>query len=504
MHRRSGLLAFITVSFVVSAGAHQARADGPERIPNTVPYRVSKPSAATGRSGTATLTTRALLRRTGETDIELTTGELDGPAGSAPGAIARAQIATLDGRGHRQVVKEYQNAEAPGPYVAITYTGLPRGQALNIQANVIDIDGARTDIVSAMPRVKLRPDLAVERVAAPAQVLTRTPTVITATIAERNQDVGARANCVLSVDGTDVDRAEGIWVDAAGTVSCAFTHTFNSSGSKVVGVRVSDVMPPDYDSANNVAATSISARDEEPFDFYSVDTLSVETRRGGRYQSWSTRSEGLTTYGQDFESQEVLQETSQAVSYYARIHGAVTLPITAVTATESTDGTLLSSATLDSIDVSGCVTRYAGTEHVVFFYICTGLGTPESNLGMILMYQRAAGEVTFFSRGYDVSWHQGPDGTVVTDASYSWNYSDRLVLTNPPAAWGSTYTVEVSLMSGDAMYTGPLTMTLQRVSTGYSFDWQCSEFVGDFGWRRICQDYVDMSVTTSGYAGWQR
>ncbi len=504
MHRRSEVFAFTTLLLLSSAGADHARAEGPERIPNAVPYRVSKPSAAKGRSGTATLNARALLRKTGETDVELTTGELDSSSGPVIGNITRAQVATLDARGHRQVVKEYTTSDSPGAYVAITYTGLPRGQALEIQANVTGIDGARTDIVSAMPRVKLRPDISVERVAAPAQVLARTPVVISGTIGERNQDVGARATCVLSVDGVDVDRADGIWVDAAGVVSCAFTHAFETSGTRTVAVRATDVVPSDYDLENNAAAVSIAVHHEEPFDFYTVDALSLETRRGGRYQSWSTRVDGPTVYGQDLETEELFHETSQYVGYYARIRGPIVLPITALTVVESTDGAVLRSTTLDTIDVPGCVTRYAGTQQLVFFYVCTAPDSPDGGFGLILMYQSAAGEVTYFSRGYDMSWHQGPDGTVVTDASYSWNRSETITGTNPPAPWGSTYTVDVALTSGGTLYAGPLTMTLQRDSTGYSFDWQCSEFTGDFGWTRFCQEYTDRRYTTSGYAGWQR
>ncbi len=88
----------------------------------------------------------------------------------------------------------------------------------------------------------------------------------------------------------------------------------------------------------------------------------------------------------------------------------------------------------------------------------------------------------------------------MTDASYSWNYSATTTRTNPAVPWGSTYTLDVALTSGDTLYRDPLTMTLQRDSRGYSLEWQCSEFTGDFGWRRVCQDYTNMRVTTSGYA----
>jgi hypothetical protein len=62
-----------------------------------------------------------------------------------------------------------------------------------------------------------------------------------------------------------VDRAEGIWVDAGDSVSCAFTHTF-AGGTHQARVDVGDVNPGDWDPANNSAVTSIAiVSDEEAF-----------------------------------------------------------------------------------------------------------------------------------------------------------------------------------------------------------------------------------------------
>jgi len=483
---------------LVGVGTPQARANEPERISNTTPYRVSKPSAAKGRSGTVTLTARALLRKSGETDVELTTGELDA-AEAPPGSITNVQIATTNADGLRQMVKEYAHPVSSGGYVAFTYTGLPRGQALNVKANVTDVDLARTDVVSASPRVKLRPDLIVQRVDAPPKAVPGVPVTIMAVIAERNLDVGARAACTLSVDGTEVDRAEGIWVDAGGTVSCAFTYTFETSGVKSIVVKAADVSPWDYDLDNNTASASLTVRDLEPFDYYSVDGWSIETLLEARGGNWSTRSDNGTVYGEDYEETVYRREIHQYVGYYAEVHKPVDYPLTQLAITESMDGTVLRSFTLDDIGTAACFGRSAGTDEFAWFQICS-IRRPDGSGITMLRYQTAAGEVTYFSRGYDVSWHQSPDGTVTTDSSYSWNRSDTSN-TNNAVPWGATYTVDLTLTAGDTVYRGPLTMMLQRDTTlSQSQPWLCNESSGDWGWKRYCEEYTDLRVIVSGSA----
>src|SRR6266540_2547138 len=70
-------------------GVSDTRASEPERISNTTPYRVSKPPAAKGRSGSAALSARALRRKSGETDVELTTADFDAMNSPATGNISR-------------------------------------------------------------------------------------------------------------------------------------------------------------------------------------------------------------------------------------------------------------------------------------------------------------------------------------------------------------------------------------------------------------------------------
>jgi hypothetical protein len=337
-----------------------------------------------------------------------------------------------------------------------------------------------------------------QRVAAPAQALPGTPIVISAVIAELNQDVGARAACVLSVDGLEVDRAEGIWVDAGGLVSCAFTHTFDSIGTKSVSVQAANVAPSDYDPDNNAAATSIVVRGIAAFDYYELRAGSDETRRGSHYQDWSTSSNGNIVYGRDYESNTLVTQWNQAIDYYAEVRQLFDLSATQLSVTESTDGTLTRAFHLDEIASApdGCVSRYAGTEPSLWLYICqkNRLDGPLTTL----TYTNLVGEVTYFSAGYDLQWHRGADGTSTTDASYSWNDAGGS-RSGTPVRWGSSYTVDVTLASLTTIFQGPLTIPLNTQTISNSTPWQCGEWEGDWGSERFCGDTTDVRILMGGF-----
>src|SRR5437763_3795012 len=58
--------------------------------PNSEKYRDSGFQPATGRSGSASVSTRALLDKTGTTDVDVTTGTFDGSP--APGTLGMVQV----------------------------------------------------------------------------------------------------------------------------------------------------------------------------------------------------------------------------------------------------------------------------------------------------------------------------------------------------------------------------------------------------------------------------
>lgn len=229
----------ISISLAALAGCFlltsAALADSPFR-PNAIKYKDSSLSHATGRAGNATMDALALLGKDGTTELTVTAGG---------GTLQKVQV-KLPG----DSTQNYSNLS--GATFTQTFTGLAPRSPLGLQVNVDD--GARTGVISATETVKLRPDLKIESASIPPHTAVGVPFNVTALVRETNGDLGARASCVLLADGVEVDRAEGIWVDARGAVTCQMTHMFAAAGTPQISVALADARPADYDTANDRSA----------------------------------------------------------------------------------------------------------------------------------------------------------------------------------------------------------------------------------------------------------
>jgi hypothetical protein len=244
MRPKPSLLAAATSALLLSTPLLAS----PQLIPNSIKYRDNGIPYAKGRSGSAAIAARALLNRDSSTDLEVTTGDFDGQA--PRGTLSKVQLKL--GTGTR-------NFDANGGTFATHLAGhFPRHSKLQVQTNVRGLDGNRTDVVTVQETVKLRPDVAAGTIDAPAQALVNVPLMINAIVDERNGDSGARANCVLRVDGQIVDRASGIWIDAGDSVTCGFDYAFTSTGEKTLQVSLEAVSPGDWDESNNSVSGSIA------------------------------------------------------------------------------------------------------------------------------------------------------------------------------------------------------------------------------------------------------
>jgi hypothetical protein len=92
----------------------------------------------------------------------------------------------------------------------------------------------------------------------PERATMHTPVHIAGRFVERNGDVGAKAECVLAVDGVEVERSQPMFVAAGGTAMCSFTRQFDSLGVKSVSITLTNVVPADYDNANNVIVDTVT------------------------------------------------------------------------------------------------------------------------------------------------------------------------------------------------------------------------------------------------------
>lgn len=214
-----------------------------QSIPNSVKYRDTGAKPTSGRSGAASLSVRALLDAQSNVTVEAVTGTFDEP--NAPGTITKMQVKIVG----RDALATFNYRTASNAWSQV-YPNVVRGDAVQVQANISDVEPNRTDVVTIATAVVRRPDLEVD--------IWNTPRVppggvafFTGIIREKNGDVGARANCVLVINGQAVDQATGIWVDASDEVHCLFGRFFHTAGTYSVRIEARDVSPGDWDLSNN-------------------------------------------------------------------------------------------------------------------------------------------------------------------------------------------------------------------------------------------------------------
>jgi len=224
----------------------------PTFFSNSVKYSDKGKKNARAFAGVASLEARALLGADSRTTLDVSTGSIEAPG---PGVMDKLQLKLYAANGALQTTTNYNGLASPQFQTVLL--GRARGTRVQVLANVSGIQTSRTDIVTVNETVKLRPDLSVDRINVPARSRTSMPVNISALVTENNGDIGARADCVLAVDGVEVDRAHGIWVDAGRSVSCFFSPVFATPGTKQLTVSAVSVNPGDWSSANNTASGTI-------------------------------------------------------------------------------------------------------------------------------------------------------------------------------------------------------------------------------------------------------
>ncbi|HEX8169152.1 MAG TPA: hypothetical protein VF824_01275 [Thermoanaerobaculia bacterium] len=341
-------------------GADVRIAARPQPIPNSTKYRDAGAKPATGRSGSAAIQARALRGLT-QTDIDVTTGTFDGtqPAGK----LDKVQIKVLNGHGDAIVTDNYRKGTLNGGTGTFAYDWPSRGEKVQVQANVSGIDPKRTDVVTVSTNVALRPDLKVTDITAVSQATLGASIDIAALVRESNGDLGARANCVLTIDGAVADRADGIWVDAGDAVTCQFRHTFTTLGTKQLEVSVTNVAPADYDSANNSKSATIeivnpALRVPIWYDVIASDSISEQISHNTDHQQFESYDPWYASWISDSESDSRMEQHS--VYYQADLNSTVALafPVT-IESSLTSDGQLFSFPSF-TIDAPNYTYSYAG------------------------------------------------------------------------------------------------------------------------------------------------
>lgn len=447
------------LGLLAAAVAALGSASTPVRIPNTIKYHEAATSRpGSGRSGNATLQARVLKSKDGSTLLELSTGVLDATL-NTPGNIDKAQIKGFDSAGKQKFASNLNGLNAGG-YQALGLPSLPRFLPVQVQANISGIDNG-TDVVTVNTAVRLRPDLTAENLLLPSRAQLHNPVNITATLKELNGDVGARANAVLYVDGQAVDRIEGLWVDAQGVVSAAFTHRFERIGTHQICVRLERVAPTDYDATNNDVNGSIQIVDPATPLNFSCNVMEVDTKyhwvNAGSYVS---ANGDPTTYGDwnsVYDSRRWDHYTNMTFSKPQR----VVFPLSAFTAVETTNGNLIASLEFNNIASDwnydfnyGSYTHksrgFSRYDPATFLYVwIISSGGTDNITGQVLYYntigyyQRYQGSVTYTSTVFGHEWF----GTGYYE--YFSNYNDESSVGAPRVPLGDTLNIRVAFKDAE-------------------------------------------------------
>jgi len=362
---RKGLSIFAAAALLAPAGGALAgrpvfqhhRAEGESEDHDHPKQRGARPTKTS--VGDLTLRSRALLAKDGNTQIEVTTGPFDK---SAPGNISHVHVRAVDPSGRDgdddkdgkkgkelRFRREYNHLRGGGYFVSDPLPGLPHGQNLRIEAKAKG--SAHRDEVEAKWRdvVLYRPDLVVTEIKAPSEARTYTTVDILAVVKEGMGDLAAHAQCALLVDGAQVDDAPDMPVNAAGATGCQLSATFTTTGIHKLTVRVQNVVPGDYDYANNEMTTQILIQNPVVMSY----DLSV---RETKFHKEETKDVYLTTAAwtagtPDNHTLTTTDSTSQSGSVAGSVPVAVAVPISHIEFSDSSGGRQIFKASYDKVDL---------------------------------------------------------------------------------------------------------------------------------------------------------
>jgi hypothetical protein len=361
------------------------------------------------KAGDAQLAVRALLDANKTAVLEATTGTFD-DGSVPPGTIEKLVVWIPRPDGKRRDERIFKGRPKDG-FFSTALGSLIHGQALTIDATISGISRGK-DRISLDDQVLYRPDLTVGHIDLPPSVGFGVPTSIAATVREMKGDLGAKADCVLSVDGQTVDRVSGIWVDAGGVVTCHFSHTFASTGRHVVRVDVGNVMPGDYEVSNNGAAVTV---DVAPQVAFSGDVC--DATYAGSDLNEVIDNAGNVVYRNSNAWAGAIQSVSVNVSWQTPI----TFPLLTVAGTASSAGSTwpivaVANVAADSADPTQgiCAARSDATGFNWITVCTTGTAGPGATNVNVSTF---AGDVTYHSEGACMQTTSFQECT----AGFTWN-----------------------------------------------------------------------------------
>jgi hypothetical protein len=435
--------------------------------PNSKKFSESKSKLASNRSGNAALEVLALMGSDLLTEIQVTAGHAD-PAGGVDrtkplGTIEKLQVKV------GSKTTNYNNLNANGTYT-FTLAGLANDQVLQIQANIKGVDPKRTDVVTVAATVDLIPDLAITGLTAPPEAKVDLPVVITASALELNGDLGAQADCVLLVDGVEVDRNSAIWVAAGSNVTCTFSHTFSTAGPHQLTVSAINVVPGDFNLSNNSAEGSIEILSPAS-GFLSYSAYAYEIQMTSLYNLSSPPS-----------SMKVTSERYDNGATFIGYIGALDFQTAKASVKHFTGLALAEEFVFDlSSSSSNCFSKRENLHYSID--VCR-----ESNGNTQVQTTRSSGVTSYVSEQWASDFNAG------TGAGYF--YDDDTISHGSPVQFGSTYEIELIVEDAQSIYTVHPIMSLETVvDVTTAQPYQCTYY---YGYGSVCLEY---SYTTKQIEG---
>ena len=529
--RRASIALLVAVSAATTAACY----DGVSRIAQPNPTGVSTSLASAGSGYTVRsnaekysdagakpwrgksskgqdVWSRALLGQDGVVMLEVSTSEFESGVATV-GQLDRVQVKSVAPDGSRDVTN-FNDVPVNGGYLALSLGHMARNTIAQVQANVDDASGKKTDVVIAQDVVKFRPDVRVASIGVSPNVIVGVPFDVTANITEIKGDVGARADCILKADGVKVDSLMRMWVDAGGHVSCAFhARGFATLGAHSLTVVVDRVGPADYDVANNTATVTVQAvvhHIQLGYEVFVRQQIGHSKSVSSIFNTGINNSTSSTQLDVDSDHSEQLGSFTAWAGQPVRpargtpVVGGSAATSASVTFSESANGVATDALQVSAIPIhlnygtvngegGGCF--YSGRLSDGFaLSVCTGWSA--AGVGdTYVQYQRFANRIVFVSTNYAASYDPA-NGPVATQY-----YLDAGITLGGRSfvPYGATATFAFYLDGGN--FTLAANPTVPLVSTPYNFDTpkQCSSSsVPAGGTQERCDQFFDSGVLTSG------
>jgi hypothetical protein len=234
------------LSAIALVGASVARADDVVACPNSVnaPYSMQL-RALTGPSG-ADLTVALAVDETSKCTL--------------PDTLKKIQLKTFEADGTLASMRNITNVPAPGGLAKDIDLGqVPRDRRIDVAVLVQTGGLERTFVVHGTTTTLLRPDLVVREIT-PKQALAGKPFTLTAVIAERNGDVGASADVLLSTVPGSVQHID---VARGGSTTVSFPLTYGSPVPIELTLSIGGAAPAETDSTNNARTATVEITEHQ-------------------------------------------------------------------------------------------------------------------------------------------------------------------------------------------------------------------------------------------------